>query len=267
MPVADSLMPGIPNPPSDEATIWRFMDYPKFFSMITERRLHLAQIAILRTEDPFEGHETDKLKEIIKRINVPGFAEGLSKVFFGDSTRANYLKTVYGEDNFIKELDRKAHTTYANCWHVNEHESAALWRLYTQDGAGVAIKSSISKLRESLVNSQENIHVGSVEYIDYEHEFIGGNGYQQFFSKRKSFEHEKELRICVITHPYQGPDDISLLPKNLSICCDITKLIDKIYISPHSPFWHLKTIQAIAGSFNIDAEIIIKSGMLSKDLR
>ena len=36
--------------------------------------------------------------------------------------------------------------TAVNCWHINEHESAAMWDLYLKSNEGIAIQSTYQKL-------------------------------------------------------------------------------------------------------------------------
>ncbi len=75
---------------------------------------------------------------------------------------------------------------------MNEHESAAMWKLYAQTNEAVAIQSTYQKLASCL---PENVFVGVVHYIDYETQWLPeGNAMWPFVHKRKSFEHERELR-------------------------------------------------------------------------
>jgi hypothetical protein len=40
-------------------------------------------------------------------------------------------------------FDRTRHQVFANCCHINEFESAAMWQLYARMNEGVAIQSSM----------------------------------------------------------------------------------------------------------------------------
>lgn len=85
-----------------------------------------------------------------------------------------------------------------NCWHMNEHESAAMWKLYLKSNEGIAVQSSYNKLRDCIIDD-EQVLVGMVKYLDYEAEHIDpGNILSAFVYKRKSFEHEREVRALVI---------------------------------------------------------------------
>lgn len=54
-----------------------------------------------------------------------------------------------------------------SCWHRNEHESAAMWRLYTTRGQGIAINTTYARLLESVNWPQERCHAGLVHHVDY----------------------------------------------------------------------------------------------------
>ena len=86
---------------------------------------------------------------------------------------------------------------YANCWHLNEHESAAMWNRYSRDAAPIAIQSTFKRLRYSLSN---DINIGLINYIDYEKESVPSSNYFNYFlHKRKCFEYECELRALIWT--------------------------------------------------------------------
>src|SRR5258706_406031 len=50
-----------------------------------------------------------------------------------------------------------------NCWHVNEGESAAMWDLYA-NSKGIAIRSTVGRLKKSLRPEQRKIALCKVEY-------------------------------------------------------------------------------------------------------
>jgi hypothetical protein len=87
-----------------------------------------------------------------------------------------------------------------NSWHINEYESAAMWKLYLESDEGIAIQSTLGRLNKSLKDTKETIFIGKIKYIDYEKESIPeSNQYYPFLYKRKSFEYEKELRLFLKT--------------------------------------------------------------------
>ena len=65
-----------------------------------------------------------------------------------------------------------------------------------QRNSGIAIKTTFKKLSDNVDKANtDRIKIGVVKYIDFEKGWMDeGNLYYSFFHKRKSFEHEKELK-------------------------------------------------------------------------
>src|SRR5207248_1539762 len=98
------------------------------------------------------------------------------------------------------QLNRKWRDhTAINCWHLNDHESAAMWKLYLKSDDGVAIQSTYRNLRDCFNLTEERIFLGLVRYVDYERDVIPeGTMFTPFIHKRKSFQHENEVRALII---------------------------------------------------------------------
>lgn len=152
-------MPTVPFPVQDEqSTIWRYMDFTKFVSVLDKASLFLCRADGL--EDPFEGSSTevdvDFWKSDFYRRKI---VEGIM----------GYAKTQADLTDISKGIKLLKHFTNINSWYMKEYESAAMWRLYAQTNEAVAIKSTFKRLRESLPNSDELL-IGKVKYIDYKKE-------------------------------------------------------------------------------------------------
>jgi hypothetical protein len=49
------------------------------------------------------------------------------------------------------EHRRKLVSSYfVNCWHMNEHESAAMWRLYSQADEAICVQSTFARLADAV---------------------------------------------------------------------------------------------------------------------
>ena len=85
-----------------------------------------------------------------------------------------------------------------------------MWDLYIKGTEGVAIQSTFRSLTESFsLHADDSIFVGEVSYIDYENDWMPeGNLFYAFMHKRKSFEHERELRALLCRYPVQGEDEL-----------------------------------------------------------
>lgn len=68
-------------------------------------------------------------------------------------------------------------------------------------GQAIAIESTVGQLRASL-GRREGILIDSVRYADFDHDEIEkSHKHYGLFMKRKSFEHEKELRATILLPP------------------------------------------------------------------
>lgn len=144
---------------------------------------------------------------------------------------------------------------------MNEHESGAMWSLYLKSNEGIAIQSTYKKLKNSIIDEQE-IYLGIIKYIDYEKDYIAsyGNLFSPFVHKRKSFEHEKELRAFIM----KWPSDLMRKTNNyteetinggISIKVDIEELIERIYIAPNAPKWFTNLVIKVVKRYGYDIEV------------
>jgi hypothetical protein len=102
----------------------------------------------------------------------------------------------------LREISKwQREVTFVNSWYCQEHESAAMWSLYLKTQEGIAIQSTYDRLSNAFVNYHDyDINIGRVSYIDYEHDTIPqGNILFPVMCKRKSFEHEREIRALIWT--------------------------------------------------------------------
>lgn len=89
--------------PPDGTRIWRFTDFAKFYSMLTNNSLYFSRLDKL--EDRFEGHFSQARAELDQKIyDLPD--------------TDNHAKGVI---NMIYSPIRK--DSFVNCWHMNEYES------------------------------------------------------------------------------------------------------------------------------------------------
>src|ERR1041385_3061317 len=197
--------------PEDSTVIWRYMDFAKFVDLLETNCLYFNRTDNFK--DSFEGTIPEfNLKKIwLEKFKNPRMYDALIKVFAG--IRAQ---------------------TYVNCWHINDYESAAMWDLYRKNGDGIAIKSTCERIKRCFLSTETPI-IGEVDYIDYKnHAIADGNVYFAIFTKRKSFEHEKELRVMYHKKGLELTSNNCEIPVELGIPfeVDLNILIDKIYVSP-----------------------------------
>jgi len=242
------------NPP-EETKIWRYLDISKFIFMLSKKALIFSRADKL--DDPFEGSYS-KPSIIKMRENChENLTEEDSKSFF--------------------ELNKKFKAyTFVNCWHMNEFESAAMWKLYLKSNEGVAIQSTYKNLIKTLDQKRVkvDIAVGQVEYIDYDKDFmIDGNPLFAFYYKRRSFEHEHELRAAFTRIPTERGISINLAKMrknyynvtidhsiNLNntveiIPINLNTLIEKIYVPPTAEDWFKEIIESLLKKFRATVNV------------
>jgi hypothetical protein len=143
--------------------------------------------------------------------------------------------------SFIESARRQ---TFISCWHMNIRESAAMWDLYGRDGSAIALRTSYSKLRNALPS---HVYLGMVKYIDFEKEFFAlDNSMNPVMHKRRSFEHEMEVR-AVIPHLHDVSEnyalDQELTEFGLTIPFDVNAAVDEIHLSPDAKPWFVRLLK------------------------
>jgi hypothetical protein len=218
-------------PPSSDSSIWRYMDLAKFMDLMTRQRLHFARADTLG--DSFEG-------VVPRQYVIDSFAS-----VEVDTGQVVPQKTI---DEFHRILSHRYHNTpFVNCWHQNDHESVAMRELYSR--GGVAIRSTVGRLCQSMTShSYSQIFVGSVKYRDYSLDPFNILSSMEFIlSKRKSFEHEREIR-AVLSGRSSKSNELLEYPsteKSHYVHVDLERLVERIYVAPGRPPWYRELIMEL----------------------
>jgi hypothetical protein len=239
--------------PSDRnVKIWRYLDIAKYLSLLEKKSLFFTRSDLLG--DPFEGSlpstkGQNNLNEVAKRQSAKLLGLSSDQIAFPYS---------------VHDVIRKR--LFICSFHMNDYESAALWSIYTKAMQGVAIQSTFSRLCDCFKEySENNVFIGVMNYIDYNTEIIpiSENVFPPLLHKRKSFEHEKELR-AVIIHPkefyskhragkhdeFNGGDQTGL-----DIKVDLNILIERIYVAPTTDKWVKELLVSVTKKYGIDKPI------------
>jgi hypothetical protein len=218
-------------PEDKNVKIWRYMEFTKFVSLLESKSLFLSRAD--KFEDKYEGSWSKANLNWLPRRLVPD----LSKI---DPDSELVVSA--------RELAEKMRAwTYVNCWHINERESAAMWKLYSRTDEAVAIQSTYLKLHHVL---PEDTYLGKVKYIDYDVQSMPeGNLFWPYVHKRLSFEHERELRIVSGDVPIteKGGFDVNKVNEapGKFVDVDLEILIENIYVSPTAPTWFFELVQSV----------------------
>jgi hypothetical protein len=131
-----------------------------------------------------------------------------------------------------------------------------MWNLYKTD-YGVAIQSTFKRLRDCFEKTNEPIFVGTVNYIDYEHDTISGNEVlSPYLYKRKSYEHEYEVRAVLLRLPDDGGRVLpSTITHGVNVDVSLSVLIDNIYIAPNTEKWVVDTVQSAVDRYGCKCKV------------
>lgn len=243
------FMPRAYEVPAQNARLWRYMDFTKFVSLLSSRALYFCRAD--KFNDPFEG-----AKGIVERKSE---WDGFYLDFFRSAVSnppPEYTRELSDEEiereaqRLLKELNEGGKTwltfTFLNCWHENAYESEAMWNLYSSElRQAIAVSTTYKDLYQALGRNPD-ISIGRVRYIDFNKSFAGVNN--AFWRKRKSFEHEREVRAIIHDHELKGADG-----KLVSCCLDT--LIECVHVSPTSPNWFAALVVDVMGKYGLNKSI------------
>ena len=208
--------------PNDK--LWRYMDLSKFISMLKDRALFFSSPTVF--DDIYEGAHGELRNKKAWDDFYMSFARA-TRVTAPDNCwhKVDKAELDSNATALVNSLSIKHKFVYVNCWHHNEYESEAMWKIYAKDFSNaIAIQTTFSDLLQQIGNKAT---IKKVRYIDYSRQFVGPNS--EYWCKRKSFEHENEVRAIL----YNLESDKS----GISVKVDVDALIHNIYISPYSPAW------------------------------
>lgn len=247
------------HPEKDDAVLWRYMDLSQLLSIMEREQLRFCRADNLG--DPYEGSLTVPRKEI-----RDDQVEALKEVSEEDGWTSINRNTEELIKEQAKKNKRQREWVFINCWHLNEKESAAMWKLYSKSDEAIAIKTTFQRLVSSLEENEEDISLSKVRYLDFEEDdMVRGESTIDFLYKRKSFKHESEVRALFWDLPES--DQMNDQPSGQYIDVDLDKLIEEIRISPEAEEWFSDTVERVLttpSQYGIDDNTVTQSD-LSKD--
>lgn len=223
--------------PHGNTIIWRYMSIDKFLDLLISSQLFFSNLT--KVSDKYEGTVYDKnFESEVRNLN---------------NSKNN------GFDEIDLEHERKRvellkNYTLINCWTMKRHESYALWKIYGANQSSIAIKSTVSNLKDSINNSSqdfdEKIFISKVKYqqkLDDSFSRIDAT-----ITKKQFYDFESELRMIIFNFPvseggYNVPYDIT---SGRKINVNLDKLINEIYLSPFLRKTYHENIKLVISKFN-----------------
>ena len=204
--------------PKDKDTVWRYMSFEKFANILAAGSLFFSRAD--KYDDKFEGYIPELIMQYYTSAGI----------------------------RIVPELRQYI---MCNCWHHGDEESMAMWDKYHLRNNGIAIKTTMVNLRDSLPD-EPNIFIGKVDYESIENqnqiempEDTENLLYYPYFYKRKPFEYEQEVRAII---------DIALIPRDdpyefgIPLKINVETLIgenSEVIVSPHADEWIAGTLELI----------------------
>jgi len=241
-------------PENPDLSIWRYMDFAKFVDMLETGGLFMCRAD--KIGDPFEGTISQITLDWTRRSLI---AQGIEK--------ETAQRVVDMERERVRNF-RQWHCI--NCWHMNDGESAAMWKLYAKSSDAVCIQSRFSVL-DNLIDDTD-VQLGCVTYIDYSTAIIpDNNSFWPFVHKRQSFAHENEVRLVsnrlmntesekekFQTVSPDGYHCVGYEPPSVigwTFLIDLQSLIEAVYVAPDSADWLLNLVNSICTRYALKAPV------------
>ncbi|HEV2174457.1 MAG TPA: hypothetical protein VGR71_12865 [Nitrospira sp.] len=194
--------------------------------MLSSNALWLTQVASL--EDRFEGsypvptaERIRAIEQTVERIELPAD-----------------VSSAYVPEYSERSLARLRQRVYVNCWYAGLNESAALWQWAERKGQSVAIRTTYELLRAAIHGMTET-YSGRVRYLNYQRDPVPfSHKLGVFFCKRKSFQHEQEVRVVVQRRP-----ESSAASSGIALPVDLSALVKGVVVAPRAGDWYLSVVK------------------------
>ncbi len=234
--------------PRRNMPLWRYQDFPKFVSLLDSGELFFTRAD--KFEDVFEGARGfnfqkaaiyDKLKPSLTLTAISQLRDAGNESPTGDDIE-NKLKEDFNA--LLEAQENKRREYFVSCWHANERESEAMWKLYiTAKKQGIAIQTTMERLCYSIGKS--GFEVGSVKYISYEVPLESDA--EPIWYKRTAFSHENEVRAIF--------REVGTSFEGMPVRMDLDMLIERIYISPSAPKWFAELVKRVINRYGLDKPV------------
>jgi len=159
--------------PETDVRVCRFMDFDKFRDLFASEELYFRRTDLFKETDPSEGLPPDAYVRAIR---------GLTKYDVNDERALN---------NDLAFARQNSEAYFISCWQLFAGETLEMWKRY----GGIAVFTHYSFLKSAVAAMLDPIFLGVVKYG--EKDMTGYNLIRFLYTKRRSFENERELRVVV----------------------------------------------------------------------
>ncbi|MCP4683119.1 MAG: hypothetical protein GY864_12355 [Desulfobacterales bacterium] len=208
--------------PDDNCAISRYMDFPKFESMLKRGSIFFSRAD--KQTDKFEGEYPSGMLAELERIwGILPSDDGASYTFL--------------QWHKQKEIPSRL----LSCWRVGLSKSRKIWSAYTESIESVAIQSTVKKIKNCFGRRENGgpvVWIGEIRYGEKEnrlpnsfHKWNVNYFLYPFFAKKEKYRCEEEVRATVnISRNKQS--NLNHTPDGCFIKANLHVLIDSVHLHP-----------------------------------
>jgi hypothetical protein len=267
------------------AKLWRYLSLDKLIDLLSTGQLFFVPLSRFVNTDPFEGYlpavaiETDAAiyKSVISHLEslvtaLDDHFKRTNQDLTEDErkTSQHKLEEIKVAPKCFFEAIMRCITI--SCWHANNDESEAMWRLYSDNGKAVAIETSAEALKISIQSgeSEHRVHIYPVKYLDFFNKDLKPTdcvvgGHRVPLLKRRSYQHENEVRAFIGRAPQNLEESRNIeywQPTPIRLPVDVKGLVKRVHVSPYSTEPFASSVIKVCELFGLGPEVVEPSKLL-----
>lgn len=262
----------------------RYINFEKYMDLISTKKIFLSKISSF--EDHLEGSFTPVLSFMSK-----GGGKALASLVASIPSTDHSAQVIDNREEIEKELNehdmssifkgfpykdygeqfeyiQKQHREWINavCWHANDFESMAMWKIYGENDNAVCIITDVSKLQMSITAPQGvSLNLVKIKYINHrEDEITEFNPLTPFMHKSKPYSFEKEYRLLAYRPNSKILEQRPINDTGILLDVNIGTLIKEIRVSQKSPEWFYKMVERFSKKYISENISVSRSTMVHK---
>jgi len=266
--------------------LWRYLSLDKLVDLLSTSELFFTPLATFAKTDPFEGYLPSVAFDAHASISSRYVKDlELAHQQLAEHRRNNGYPLTDAEQVTLETrledmrsslrrlLPAIAKATTVNCWHANEGESEAMWRLYAENGKAVAVETTLDALKQSIQerDSPRIVHIYPVKYLDFFDSALQPKdcvveGHLTPLLKRISYQHEREVRAFigkVAPNPRAGTDVAFWKPEPVRLPIDVKLLVKAVHVSPYAGEPFPSSVKKVCEAFGLGPGIVQPSHLLT----
>jgi len=188
--------------------IWRYMSVEKFALLVSRKELWFTRSDLLG--DEHEGSLPDSvINERQQRV----------------------------KDNRVRQIIERGSKAvlkqaFVSCWSMQAPEVLSMWKIYTPNGKGFAIKTTVDRLAKCFCSKPHDlfdnygVRIEKVRYIDFVSHEATAATFDRFIHKQNAYSYEREIRAVISSMPTVDEPRIGI-----GLHVDLNMLVDTVYVS------------------------------------